>query len=133
MRRALRFARRTLAGLFALLLLGALAVAAVLTAPWGVLVAGGALLDPVTVGLGAAVAVLSSVLPYTLELLVLRRMATSTFAVLMGLGPALAAMAGYLVLDQALTAVQLLAVGLVVAAGIGATRTAGPTRAVPGP
>ena len=73
-----------------------MAVAAVLTAPWGVLVAGGALLDPVTVGLGAAVA-------------------------------------GYLVLDQALTAVQLLAVGLVVAAGIGATRTAGPTRAVPGP
>ena len=47
-----------------------------------------------TIGLAAAVAVLSSVLPYTLELLALRRMPTSTFAVLMSLGPAFAAVAG---------------------------------------
>jgi inner membrane transporter RhtA len=102
----------------------AMAVAAALTLPWGLIAAGPALLDPVTVGLGAAVALLSSVLPYTLELLALRRLPTSTFAVLMSLGPAIAALAGYVVLDQALTPVQLLAIGLVVAASAGAVRTA---------
>jgi inner membrane transporter RhtA len=63
------------------------------------------------------------VLPYTLELLALRRMPTSTFAVLMSLGPAIAALAGYLVLDQALAPVQLLAIGLVIAASAGAVHT----------
>jgi inner membrane transporter RhtA len=98
----------------------AMTVAAVLTLPWGVAVSGAALLDPVTVGLGAAVALLSSVLPYTMELLALRRMPTSTFAVLMSLGPAFAAVAGYLVLGQALALVQLLAIGLVIAASAAA-------------
>jgi len=98
-------------------------VGAVLTLPWGVVSSGSALLDPVTLGIGAAVALLSSVLPYTLELLALRRMPTSTFAVLTSLGPALAALAGYLVLGQTLTALQLLAIGLVVAASTGAVRT----------
>jgi inner membrane transporter RhtA len=102
----------------------AMAVAAALTLPWGLVSAGSAMLDPVTVGLGAAVALLSSVLPYTLELLALRRLPTSTFAVLMSLGPALAALAGYLVLGQALTPVQLIAIGLVVTASAGAVRTA---------
>ena len=101
----------------------AMTVAAVLTLPWGVAASGTALLDPVTISLGAAVAVLSSVLPYTLELFALRRMPTSTFAVLMSLGPAIAALAGYLVLDQALAPVQLLAIGLVIAASAGAVHT----------
>ncbi len=102
----------------------AMTAAAALTLPWGVVAASGAvLLDPFTVGLGAAVAVLSSVLPYTLELLALRRMPTSTFAVLMSLGPAIAALAGFLVLDQALTAIQVLAIGLVIAASAGAVHT----------
>jgi inner membrane transporter RhtA len=101
----------------------AMTVAAALTLPWGLALSGSALLDPVTLGLGAAVALLSSVLPYTLELVALRRLPTSTFAVLMSLGPAFAALAGYLVLGQALTPVQLLAIGLVVAASAGAVRT----------
>jgi inner membrane transporter RhtA len=101
----------------------AMTVAAVLTLPWGIAASGAALLDPVTIGLGAAVAVLSSVLPYTLELLALRRLPTSTFAVLMSLGPALAALAGYVVLGQALTPLQLLAVGLVITASAGAVHT----------
>jgi inner membrane transporter RhtA len=63
------------------------------------------------------------VLPYTLELLALRRMPTSTFAILMSLGPVIAALAGYVVLDQALAPTQLLAIALVVAAGGGAVRT----------
>ena len=101
----------------------AMAVAAGLTLPWGVVVAGSALLDPGTLGMGAAIALLSSVLPYSLELLALRRLPTSTFAVLMSLGPAVAALAGYLVLDQALAPIQLGAIALVVTASACAVRS----------
>ncbi|WP_445185845.1 EamA family transporter [Pseudonocardia sp. Cha107L01] len=101
----------------------AMTAAAVLTLPLGVATAGSALFDPVTLGLGAAVAGLSSVLPYTLELLALRRMPTSTFAVLVSLGPAIAAVAGLLVLGQSLAAGQVAAIVLVVAASAGAVRT----------
>jgi inner membrane transporter RhtA len=103
----------------------ALGVAAVLTLPLGVAGAGHALTDPVVLGLGAAVAVLSSVLPYTLELFALRRLPTSTFAVLMSLGPALAAGAGLVILGQAMTWTEALATALVIAASIGAVRTGG--------
>lgn len=101
----------------------AMTAAAVLTLPLGVATAGSALFDPVTLGLGAAVAGLSSVLPYTLELLALRRMPTSTFAVLVSLGPAIAAVAGLLVLGQSLAAGQVAAIVLVVVASAGAVRT----------
>ncbi|MEV0718811.1 EamA family transporter, partial [Asanoa sp. NPDC050611] len=80
----------------------AMAGAAVLTLPLGVAGAGATLLNPPILALGAAVAVLSSLLPYTLELTVLRRLPTTTFAVLMSLGPAIAALAGWLVLHQRL-------------------------------
>ncbi|MDX3053286.1 EamA family transporter, partial [Streptomyces scabiei] len=82
----------------------AMAVAAVLFLPLGIVESGTRLLDPTTLALGSAVAVLSSVLPYTLELLALRRLPASTFAVLMSLEPAIAATAGFLILDQALAA-----------------------------
>jgi inner membrane transporter RhtA len=55
-----------------------------------------------------------------MELLALRRMPTPTFAVLMSLGPAIAAVASYLVLGQALAPIQLLAIGLVIAASAAA-------------
>ncbi|MGW7252787.1 EamA family transporter [Streptomyces sp. NPDC054834] len=101
----------------------AMGVAALLFLPLGVVESGGKLLDPVTVGLGSAVAVLSSVLPYTLELLALRRLPASTFAVLMSLEPAIAATAGFLILDQTLAPLQALAIALVVTASMGAVRT----------
>lgn len=101
----------------------AMAVAAVLFLPLGVLESGTKLLDPTTFALGAAVAVLSSVLPYTLELLALRRLPASTFAILMSLEPALAATAGFLILDQALAATEAAAIALVIAASMGAVRT----------
>ncbi|MGW0187122.1 EamA family transporter [Streptomyces sp. NPDC003362] len=101
----------------------AMAVGALLFVPLGIAESGTKLLDPVTLGLGAGVAVLSSVLPYTLELLALRRLPASTFAVLMSLEPALAATAGFLILDQALTTTQALAIALVIAASMGAVRT----------
>jgi inner membrane transporter RhtA len=98
-------------------------VAAVLFLPLGVVESGARLLTPTTLALGAAVAVLSSVLPYTLELLALRRLPSSTFAVLMSLEPALAAAAGFLILDQTLSATESLAIALVIGASMGAVRT----------
>jgi inner membrane transporter RhtA len=101
----------------------AMAVAAVLFLPLGIAESGAKLLDPTVLALGAAVAVLSSVLPYTLELLALRHLPASTFAVLMSLEPALAATAGFLILDQTLTATEAAAIALVIAASMGAVRT----------
>ncbi|MGQ4359902.1 EamA family transporter [Streptomyces sp. SAS_272] len=101
----------------------AMAVGALLFLPLGLVESGAKLADPVTLGLGAAVALLSSVLPYTLELLALRSLSASTFAILMSLEPAIAATAGFLILDQALTTVQAAAIALVVAASMGAVRT----------
>jgi inner membrane transporter RhtA len=101
----------------------AMTVAAVAFLPLGVAEAGTRLLDPVTLGLGAGVACLSSVLPYTLELLTLRRLPAATFAVLMSLEPALAATAGFLVLGQSLSPAEAVAIALVIAASMGAVRT----------
>ncbi|MET9362154.1 EamA family transporter [Streptomyces sp. NPDC006632] len=101
----------------------AMAVGAVVFLPIGIAQAGGALVVPSTMALGAVVAVLSSVLPYTLELLALRRLPASTFAILMSLEPAIAAAAGFLILNQALSWPQALAIGLVIGASMGAVRT----------
>ncbi|MCX4973539.1 DMT family transporter [Streptomyces sp. NBC_00620] len=101
----------------------AMVVAAVVFLPLGIVESGSKLLVPTTIALGAAVAVLSSVLPYTLELLALRRLPASTFAILMSLEPAIAATAGFLVLNQALSLTEACAIALVIAASMGAVRT----------
>ncbi|MCX4447629.1 DMT family transporter [Streptomyces sp. NPDC058369] len=101
----------------------AMVVAALLSLPLGIMDAGSKLLVPTTLGLGAAVALLSSVLPYTLELIALRRLPAPTFAILMSLEPAIAAMAGFLVLDQALSTTDALAIALVIGASMGAVRS----------
>ncbi|MFF4095556.1 DMT family transporter [Streptomyces sp. NPDC001834] len=100
-----------------------MAVAALLTLPLGVLESGSKLLVPSTLGLGVAVALLSSVLPYTLELMALRRLPAPTFAILMSLEPAIAATAGFLVLGQALAPTDALAIALVIGASMGAVRS----------
>ncbi|MEV0785447.1 EamA family transporter [Streptomyces sp. NPDC050423] len=100
----------------------AMVVAALLSLPLGIMEAGSKLLVPSTLGLGAAVAVLSSVLPYTLELMALRRLPAATFAILMSLEPAIAATAGFLILDQALSTTDALAIALVIGASMGAVR-----------
>ncbi|MEV0689703.1 EamA family transporter [Streptomyces sp. NPDC050388] len=101
----------------------AMGVAALVFLPLGIAESGTKLLDPTVLGLGAAIAVLSSVLPYTLELLALRRLPASTFAILMSLEPAIAAAAGFLILSQALTLTEAAAIALVIAASMGAVRT----------
>ncbi len=101
----------------------AMAVGAVLILPFGIAQAGATLVVPSTLALGAGVALLSSVLPYTLELIALRRIPAAAFAVLMSLEPAIAALAGFLVLHQDLSWIEGLAVALVIAASMGAVRT----------
>ena len=89
----------------------------------GILEAGSDLLDPELLALGFGVAVLSSVIPYSLEVEALRRMPANVFGVLMSLEPGVAAIAGLIVLGQDLEAQEIVAIGLVVAASAGATRT----------
>jgi inner membrane transporter RhtA len=95
---------------------------ALLSLPFGIVDAGAALLRPELLALGLAVAVLSSTIPYALELLALRRLPASTFAILMSLGPATASIAGFLLLGQHLSWLELVGIALVILATIGAVR-----------
>jgi inner membrane transporter RhtA len=95
--------------------------AALMVVPAGV-AAGGQLLDPGTIAIGAGLALLSSAIPYSLELEALRRLAVGTFGVLMSLEPAVAALVGLVALEQGLAAVELLGIALVIAASAGALR-----------
>ena len=97
----------------------AMAVAAALMIVPGTAAAGGDLLDPGAAAVGAGAAVLSSVIPYSLELEALRRIAVGTFGVLMSLEPAVAALIGLVALGQGLAGVDVLGIGLVVVASVG--------------
>ena len=101
----------------------AMCIAALAAVPVGV-AGGGRLLEPASLALGSAVGMLSSVIPYSFELEALRRIAPSTFGVLMSLEPAIAALAGFLVLGQHLGVRTLLGIALVVVASLGASRSA---------
>lgn len=100
----------------------AMGVGALVLVPVGVAEGGAELLSPGLLAVGAAVAVLSSAIPYTLELEALRRMPQSVFGVLMSTEPAVAALAGFIVLDEGLATRELVAIVLVVAASAGAAR-----------
>ncbi|WP_220035185.1 EamA family transporter [Georgenia satyanarayanai] len=104
----------------------ALAVGAVVAVPLGLVSTGSALLDPRVLALGAAVALLSSVVPYSLEMAAMRRVTAGNFAVMMSLYPVIAALAGWLVLGQRLGWLELLGIGLVAVATAGATSGARP-------
>jgi len=101
----------------------AMTVGAVALLPVGIAGAGSALLDPRLLLLGAGVALLSSVVPYSLEMAALRRISPSAFGVFMSLEPAIAALVGWLVLREALDLRAIIALVLVTTAAIGATRT----------
>ncbi|WP_244471555.1 DMT family transporter [Methylobacterium sp. ARG-1] len=98
-------------------------VAAVVVAPFGLAEAGAELLAPGVLMAGLLVALLSSALPYSLEMAALRRLDRKSFGVLMSLEPAVAACAGFALLGERLGAVQWLAIGLVIAASAGVTAT----------
>jgi inner membrane transporter RhtA len=107
----------------------AMGVAALAIVPVGLADGGEALLDAELLAIGAIVAVLSSALPYSLELEALRVLPEGTFGVLMSLEPAVAATVGFIGLDQGLAAREVVAIGLVLVASAGALRTAGTPRA----
>jgi inner membrane transporter RhtA len=98
-------------------------VAMVLLTPLAIGEGGGDLLDPRILLLGAAVGLLSSVVPYSCELVALRSIKASVFSILMSLEPAAAALAGIIVLQEFLTWEQWLAMTFVVVASVGATRS----------
>ena len=98
-------------------------VAALVAAPFGLAEAGTDLLAPGILLAGLAVALMSSALPYSLEMFALRRLDRKSFGVLMSLEPAVAACAGFALLGERLDAVQWLAIGLVIAASAGITAT----------
>jgi inner membrane transporter RhtA len=98
----------------------AMAVGALVVLPAGVLGGGGALGEPDLLGSALVVAIASSVLPYSLELEALRRLPEAVFGVLMSLEPAVAALAGFVVLGQDLGARELVAIAMVVVASAGA-------------
>jgi len=102
----------------------ALCVATVLVAPFGLITAGARLWHADVLARGLAVAVLSSAVPYSLELFALRRMRAAVFGVLMSLEPAMAALSGLVFLGQHLRLREWLAMVCVVVASIGATRGA---------
>ncbi len=100
----------------------AMTVGALIALPFGIMDAGTALLRLDLLALGAAVAILSSTIPYALELIALRRLPAAAFAILMSLAPATAAIAGYVILGQELSWLELLGIALVITASIGAVR-----------
>ena len=102
----------------------AMIAASALILPFGIAEGGADLLDPVVLGVGLGVAILSSAIPYSLEFEALRRLPAGVFGVLMSLEPAMAALAGLVVLGEVLGARELAAIGFVVVASAGAARGA---------
>ncbi|HSG50760.1 MAG TPA: DMT family transporter [Rheinheimera sp.] len=100
-------------------------VAAAFLVPIGAVSQGMALLSWEVLPVGFLVGVLSSAIPYSLEMVALRHMTSQNFSVFMSLEPAIAAMAGFLILAEYLTLWQWLAIGLVIVASLGSSLTAG--------
>jgi inner membrane transporter RhtA len=99
----------------------AVAAGALVAAVPGIAQGGARLLEPRTLTLGIGVGVLSSAVPYALEFLALRRLAAGTFGILMSLEPAVAALAGLVLLDEGLRVLQVLGVALVCLASAAVT------------
>ena len=115
----------------------AMVIAAVCVTPAAVASAGAALLRPAVLGAGLAIGLLSSVIPYRFELEALRRVPARVFGIWMSLDPAVAALVGVVLLSQALSVPQWIAIGCVMAASagaaLGADRAAAAPQALPRP
>ena len=107
----------------------AMLVAALVVTPTAVAAAGPALRRPSVLATGASVGVLSSAIPYGVELRALRRLSTRVFGIWMSLEPAVAALIGLALLGQHLSVSEWAAVGCVVVACVGAARSAPPAPA----
>ena len=108
-----------------------MSVAALVILPFGVATAGTSLFAPSVLILAVVVAICSSALPYSLDMVAMRGMPKRTFGVLLSGEPAIGAVAGMIFLHELLTGQQWLAIGCIVAASVGAILTAGKEEAVP--
>jgi inner membrane transporter RhtA len=101
-------------------------IAAIFIAPIGIVHAGSALLNPALLTTALGVAVLSTALPYSLEMMALTRLPARTFSTLTSIEPAFGALSGLLFLHESLTLMQWLAIGSIILASVGATLTMRP-------
>jgi inner membrane transporter RhtA len=108
-------------------------IASIIVVPVGIAAAGTRLLSPAALPYGLAIALLSTALPYTLEMIALTRLPARTFGILMSIEPVFAALVGWVMLRERLAAVQWLAIGMIILASIGTTWTATAQRAAPVP
>lgn len=106
-------------------------IAAIIAAPLGAVEAGGALLSPAVLPIAVTVALMSSVVPYSLEMYALTRVPMRTFGILMSAEPAVAALAGFALLSERLTVLQWTAIACVIAASAGSAATARSELATP--
>lgn len=112
----------------------AMLVAAIALLPFGLVGGGSGLGEGGVLLRGLAVAVLSSVFPYVLELVALQLIRASTFGILMSLEPAIAALCGAVFIGQRIRGLELLAIAFVIVASAGASlRVSGRPAAPPGP
>ncbi len=98
-------------------------IAALFVAPIGIVHAGAALLTPSLIPIAIGVAILSTALPYTLEMVALTRIPARTFGTLMSIEPAFGALSGLLFLHEYLSLAQWLAIACIILASVGATMT----------
>jgi inner membrane transporter RhtA len=102
-----------------------MAMAALVVTPLGLAQAGAALFDSRWLLIGLGVALLSSAIPYTLEMFALRHLPKKTFSILLSLEPAVGAVAGQWMLAETLGSTQWLAIGFIMAASMGSAWSAG--------
>ena len=106
-------------------------VAALVVVPVGVAHAGGALLSPVILATGLGVALISSAIPISLEMVALKRLSSQAFGIMASMEPAVAALLALALLGEYLSAMQWLAIALIVAASVGSSVTAQRGKRVP--
>jgi inner membrane transporter RhtA len=105
----------------------AMVLGGLIALPWGIISAGHHLGDPQLVGAAVGVGLLSSALPWSMELEALRRLPSHVFSVVLSLEPGVAALAGFVFLHEHLRPRAWFAIGLVVLASAGAARRRGPS------
>jgi inner membrane transporter RhtA len=102
-------------------------ISAIIVVPIGLIDRGSALFSGAILLPGLAVGILSTALPYTLEMYALTRLPARTFSILMSIEPAFGALFGLVYLHEWLTAIQWTAIVLIIVASVGATASARPT------